>query len=197
MSDDPLEQVLRDALNAEVPPRRGPSADAIARLRAAADEQRATASGPAADAARPTAARAPWRRRLLVAAAVVVAFVGGALLTADPPGAVREVAHRVGLDVETSDLVAARDRLQVLGSALDAATRRQVEGRLTDAELDAVARADRDMLQAVAELDEGDRAEFVPTAHQVHLRAVALFVAEGRDLATAQPRDLEEIGAGS
>lgn len=212
MSDDPLETALRDALLAEVPVRRGPSPERIAALRQAAEEQRAAAEEPRGVAAPqpvsaarqpgavpaiPAASSSRWARRVLVAAAVLVAFLCGALITSDPPGPVRDVAHGVGLGVESRDLVRARDRMQELGEALAVATDRKVQDRLTDAELEAVAAADRDMLLAVARLDEDERVVFVPTAHQVHLRAVALFVAEGRDLATAQPRDLEELGAGS
>jgi hypothetical protein len=44
-------------------------------------------------------------------------------------------------------------------------------------------------------LDDDDRAEVVPVAHQVHLQAVLFFDERSRDLPTASPTDREEIRA--
>jgi hypothetical protein len=206
MADDPLEASLRDALRAEVPSRPGPDDDRIAALRAAAAAQRSATPGDApvrSSSIAPVPARAPagaapaWQRRLLVAASVLVAFLAGALVAARPPAVVRDAAHSIGFDVDSSDLVDARARLDDLGSALAIATARRVDGALTEADLEAVARTDQEMLRAIGRLDDDERAALVPTAHQVHLRAVVLFLEQGRDLPTAQARDLEELRPGS
>jgi hypothetical protein len=181
---DATESQLRDALDAEVPVRGGPDPARIAALRAEAQSRQRPPSH------RPAPAR---RNYALVAAAVVAAFVGGALLLADPPGPVRDLASTIGLDVDSSDYVTAQERVDDLGRALAVATDSRVAGTLTADQMAAVADADADMLAAIGRLDDGERADLVPLAHQVHLRAVELFVAEGVDLATAKPSDLAEI----
>jgi hypothetical protein len=85
------------------------------------------------------------------------------LLAEDLPRPVREVAHAIGLPVDSTELVDGRNAVHDLGLALAAG----------DAE--AVAAADAEMLRRVDELSESERDEVVPVAHEVHLRAVAFL----------------------
>ena len=192
-SDDEIAARLRDALEAEGAGH-GPDAARVEALRRVAHARRQVDS---LERRRPR--RLPRRVGAygLVAAAAVLAFVAGALVTARPPDAVRDAAGAIGFDVDSSDLVDARARMDELGRTLAQATTSRVEGDVTPGQLAAVAQADARMLDAIGSLEPAERDELVPIAHQVHLRAVELFVAEGETLATAKPTDLAEIDRGT
>jgi hypothetical protein len=108
--------------------------------------------------------RAPRRwRRVVVAFAVLAALVGGAAIGHDLPRPVRQIAHAIGLPVESTTLVDAREQLDRLGRALS----RRDAG-------EAIA-ADKAMLAFVKELSQEEKEKIVPVAHEVHERALTLL----------------------
>ena len=156
MTDDRLLDLLAHALDSGpvTPP---PAAVAAVRLRATDGRRRAV-----------TVRSRPPRRIFVGAAAlasIVVAFALGLTLADNMPRPVREVAHGVGLPVDSPNLVDARQELQRLGRALAAC------------DLPAVGRADPEMVRLVKSLDQDERARVEPVAHEVHLRAVSSLAA--------------------
>lgn len=180
MADERLEAALRRALHVDADE---PSAARIAALRAAAARAVDPIVAPMERAGRPR-----WRRVAAIAAAVAVSFAAGAAVR-EPPNPVRDLAHRVGLPVESSQLQRARQHLRQLGDALAEAPSDAVD----EDTLRAIADADASMLAEIGGLDDEERAKVVPVAHQVHLRAVAVFEAAGRRLPTASEADLAEL----
>lgn len=104
----------------------------------------------------------PGRSRVLVGLAVglvaVVAFGVGAVVGDRVPDPMRGPAHDLGLPVRSPALVEAEDQLDNLAQAL-----------AVD-DLGAARAADDAMLAAVADLDEDERADILPVAHEVHQR---------------------------
>ena len=204
--DDVLASGLVEALRVDdeaLPDR--PSEERLERLRSAIAGA-ADAGAGGAVAARPDDAgadesapderldRSPSRTQwLAVAASLVVVFAAGVLLGTAPPGPLRDAAASVGLPVDSSREVATNRAIDDLGVALDDATVAASRGDVDDAQLDRVAETDADMLDTVSDLDSGELAELRPVAHQVHLRAVALFDSLGRRLPTASDSDLAEV----
>jgi hypothetical protein len=191
MADDPTMDALRRALLAENAAAPAPSVDRIQKLRSAVERRRAREVALPGEQIRP---RRRWPRLLAAAAAMVALFAVGVVVGHDLPGPLRDASNELGLPVDSPDLEATRDRLDELGHALTAATQAHAEGQLGDREFKAIARADAAMLDEVARLDADEKAEIVPVAHQVHLQAVLFFDENGRELPTAKPSDLEEIG---
>ncbi len=119
-----------------------------------------------AEAGAPLIAAGAQRRRRrralmsLAAAAILAAFTGGLILGHELPRPVRDVAHDVGLPVESVELVDTRAAVDRLGQALSVGDAREV------------AVADADMVRKVQALEEEERAKIEPVAHEVHLRAV-------------------------
>lgn len=155
-ADDRLLELLAGALDPG-PVQPPPTGIAAVRLRADDGRRRAATRG----------ARGPGasRRRVLVGAAalasVIAAFVLGLAVAENLPRPVREVAHGIGLPVDSPALVDARHELHRLGQALAAC------------DLPAVGRADPEMVRLVKSLDADERAKVEPVAHEVHLRAVS------------------------
>ncbi len=165
MSDDErildlLGRALRDDTEIAPPPERTAAlrAQVLARRASAAPRQPAVPG------------RRRWRRAAAVAAAAA-AFVVGLVIGHDPPRPIRELAHDVGLPVDSPTLVDARDQLDRLGSALAAEDEDEVKA------------ADACMLAHVAELDAEEKAEIVPVAHEVHLRAEQFLTSRDNELA--------------
>ncbi len=155
MSDDELVQLLEEALD---PTDREPSPERVARLRAEA----------AVPVLRQSSRRRPVLAALGIAAAVLAAFLIGAVIgDAGLPRPLRAAAEAIGLPVDSPELVDARRELHRLGESLAAG------------DPDAVAAADTEMVRLVKRLDDDERARIEPVAHEVHLRAVA-FLAENR-----------------
>jgi hypothetical protein len=155
--DDELLERLGRALE---PEDRAPSADRVRKLRAYA-------------AGRP--ARRSGLIRALAAAAMLLVFAGGVLLGASPPDAVRDLAHDVGLPVESSTLVDTRDALYDLGVAISERDRAAARS------------ADQRMLDLVDRLDAEEKAKIVPVAHEVHERALELIEGASDDPLTCPP----------
>lgn len=188
-TDEELEAALRKALP-PIDDGTGPSRARIDALRA-----EAASAGPSAPVVALPLERRPrrWRVVTIAAAAAAVAFVAG--VAVDPPDPVRDAAHDLGLPVDSSDLVAARAELDRLGDALAAATAADVAGEPDEAQFAAVADADAAMVGLARALGPDEKSAFVPVAHQVHLRAVALFEAYDRRLPSASPSDIAEVDA--
>jgi hypothetical protein len=105
--------------------------------------------------------RRRWRTLVSVAvAAVLAAFGTGLVLGHDLPRPVRDLAHDLGLPVESVELVDTRAAVDRLGSAL------------SQEDPEEVAFADAEMVRLVNTLEEKERAKIEPVAHEVHLRAV-------------------------
>ncbi len=104
-------------------------------------------------------------RRAAVAFAVLAALGGGLVIGHELPRPVREFAVFLRIPVDSVELVAARAELDRLGRAL--ASRDAGEA----------AAADRAMLSIVKKLDQNEKDEIVPVAHEVHERACD-FLAE-------------------
>jgi hypothetical protein len=154
----PDDERLLDRLGTELEtPAREPPLDRVAAVRA-----HAAAQAPA----RPIPL---WRRRTaaLVAAAalLLVGVTAGVLVSDDLPRPVRRVAHDVGLPVDSPEFVDAHQELHRLGEALAAG------------DADEVRAADAAMVRLVKSLDDDERDELEPVAHEVHLRAVEFLEA--------------------
>jgi hypothetical protein len=148
------ERLLAQLARALEPDPAQPPAERLAVIRA-----RAEAGAPFIAAA----ARRRRRRRALMslaAAAILAAFAGGLILGHELPRPVRDVAHDVGLPVESVELVDTRAAVERLGRALSVGDAPEV------------AVADADMVRRVQALEEEERAKIEPVAHEVHLRAV-------------------------
>jgi hypothetical protein len=148
------ESRLLTALGAALAPADvGPSEDRVQELRAHVIALRRAAPGRI--------------RRAIVAFAVLCALAGGAVIGYDLPRPLRRAAHAIGLPVESTTLVDAREQLARLGKAL---SRRDIQ--------EAIA-ADKAMLGFVKELSQDEKDKIVPVAHEVHERAVALLRQRG------------------
>jgi hypothetical protein len=110
-------------------------------------------------------------RRAAVVLAVLAALAGGTVLGHELPRPVREVAIWLNLPVDSPELVDARAEMQRLGRALAGENAREVIA------------ADRAMLSLVKKLDEKEKGEIVPVAHEVHERACSFL----RERAIAPP----------
>jgi hypothetical protein len=188
-SDADLERQLAEGLRGATPelPDR-PSPERLAALRA---HVQGGSTSPGAIPARRE--RRTWPTVAAAAAVALLGFVGGLVAADGLPDPVRSAAVAVGLPVDPPEVVATVDAVQALGVALDAATVAAVRGDLDAAALEAVAEADSAMLAAIREVEPADLVRLRPVAHQVHLRAVALFASQGEQLPAASPVDLQEI----
>ncbi len=191
MTDDRILDLLAEALDRDVDAVR-PDPARLAALRTSVEARRR-----AADTVPSLVAVHRPRRWRTVAAVVAVAagFVAGLLVGAELPRPVREIAHAIGLPLDSPELVDTREAVDELGRALAAGIAADLAGELASDEFDAIADADARMLIHVGTLDENERDEVVPVAHQVHLQAVRFFEDHDRTLPTAKPSDLAEIGA--
>ncbi len=156
-ADDRLYELLGRALE---PERLEPPRERVHEVRARAEARRP----------RPVEARSPWRRRVLVAAAAVLAFLGGVVVGHDLPRPLRAVAHELGLPVDSPELLDARARMEELGRAL---------GR---EDVPAVIALDQEMVEIVNGLDQDEQDEIKPAAHEIHERAVAFLAQRGIEI---------------
>jgi hypothetical protein len=152
-ADDRVLELLAMALT---PESRQPPLAGVAHVRALA--------GARAEAIEVRTPLRPRRSRVVTwtaaAAVAAAAFLTGLAVADDMPRPVRGAAHAVGLPVDSNDLVDARASLDRLGRALAAGN------------ADAVQVEDAVMVRLVKRLDDDERAQIEPVAHEVHLRAV-------------------------
>ncbi|MGH9186678.1 MAG: hypothetical protein ACRD0U_12830 [Acidimicrobiales bacterium] len=195
MTEDRLLELLGQAFEAETDAASSePPPERVDRFRRAVENHGRVGATPPPGRRSHAAPRRRWR--FVAAAAAIVAFVAGLAIGHELPRPVRELAHTIGLPVDSPELVDTKDAVDQLAVAVAAGTAADLQGTLSEAEFDEIASADADMLALVGRLDNDERAEVVPTAHQVHLSAVRFFDDRDRALPTAKPGDYAELEAG-
>lgn len=102
-------------------------------------------------------------RRAAIALALLAALAGGTVIGHELPRPARQVAIWLRIPVASFDLVDARAQLDRLGRAL------------ADRDAAEAIAADRAMLGFVKKLDQDEKDEIVPVAHEVHERACAFL----------------------